>query len=205
MTTLYDQVDEHARLVGEVRDLVGRVESVGDRLCERLAAGGVLYTCGNGGSAADAQHLAAELVGRYLRRRRPLAAVALTTDPSVLTCIANDYTYSDVFARQVEALATGRDMVVGFTTSGRSESVVRALAAARRAGAYTVAFTGAGGAALAGEVDTCFVVPTTATARVQEMHLMLLHLLSDHVDEWAAARVPRDADPAPAGSGGRNQ
>jgi D-sedoheptulose 7-phosphate isomerase len=187
VTTLYEQVDEHTALVGRVRDLVPDVEAVGAELCRRLGAKGVLYTCGNGGSAADAQHLVAELVGRYLRERRSLGAVALTTDPSVLTCIANDYSYDEVFARQVAALATPGDVVVGFTTSGRSPSVLRALATARQLGAYTVLFTGAGGAEAAAAVDHAFVVPSSATARVQEMHLMLLHLLSEYVDRWVVS------------------
>jgi D-sedoheptulose 7-phosphate isomerase len=185
VTTLYEQVDEHAALLARVRDLVPEVEDAGAELCRRLDAGGVLYTCGNGGSAADAQHLVAELVGRYLRERRPLGAVALTTDPSVLTCIANDYSYDEVFARQVAALAGGNDVVAGFTTSGTSRTVLRALEVARDNGAYTMVFTGQGGAALAGTVDRAFVVPSTRTARIQEMHLVLLHLLSDVVDRWA--------------------
>jgi D-sedoheptulose 7-phosphate isomerase len=186
VTTLYEQVDEHAALVARVRDLVPEVESAGAELCRRLAAGGVLYTCGNGGSAADAQHLVAELVGRYLRERRPLGAVALTTDPSVLTCIANDYDYDEVFARQVSALVHEQDIVAGFTTSGTSKTVLRALAEARRNGAYTMVFTGEGGAELARTVDRAFVIPSRKTARIQEMHLVLLHLLSEVVDRWAA-------------------
>lgn len=184
MTSLYEQVDDHATLVDRVRELVPEVEATGAELCRRLASGGVLYTCGNGGSAADAQHLVAELVGRYLRQRRALGAVALTTDPSVVTCIANDFSYEEVFARQVRALATPADVVVGFTTSGTSASVVRALEAGAERGAYTVAFTGTGGADL--KADRVFVVESTATARIQEMHLMLLHLLSEYVDRWAA-------------------
>jgi D-sedoheptulose 7-phosphate isomerase len=186
VTTLYEQVDEHATLVERVRDLVPEVEDAGRELCRRLDAGGVLYTCGNGGSAADAQHLVAELVGRYLRERRPLGAVALTTDPSVVTCIANDYDYDEIFARQVAALAGERDVVVGFTTSGTSRTVLRALDEARANGAYTMVFTGEGGAALAKVVNRAFVVPSGSTARIQEMHVMLLHLLSEVVDRWAA-------------------
>jgi D-sedoheptulose 7-phosphate isomerase len=189
VTTLYEQVDEHTALAARVRDLVPEVQETGVELCRRLDAGGVLYACGNGGSAADAQHLVAELVGRYLRERRPLGAVALTTDPSVLTCIANDYDYDEVFARQVAALAGERDVVVGFTTSGASRTVLRALEEARRNGAYTVVFTGLGGAALSKDLDRAFVVPSTVTARVQEMHVMLLHLLSEVVDRRAAART----------------
>jgi D-sedoheptulose 7-phosphate isomerase len=186
-TGLYDDVDAHAELLAQVRAMVPSVAALGERLCEKLAAGGTLYTCGNGGSAADAQHLAAELLGRYLRERRGLRSVALTTDPSVVTCIANDYHYAEVFARQVTALAGPGDVVAGFTTSGRSPSVVRGLAAARERGATTVLFTGAGGEDLAAEVDHPFVVPSKQTARVQEMHVLLLHLVSEYIDRWAAA------------------
>jgi D-sedoheptulose 7-phosphate isomerase len=155
-------------------------------VCDAFAAGKRLYTFGNGGSAADAQHLAAELIGRYLRDRRPLPAVALTVDPSVVTCIANDYDYDHVFARQVAALAERGDVVVAFTTSGRSANVVEGLAAARRVGATTVLFGGGDGGPARDHADAALIVPSTTTARVQEMHLTLLHLLSEGVDEWAA-------------------
>jgi D-sedoheptulose 7-phosphate isomerase len=145
-----------------------------------------VLACGNGGSAADAQHLAGELVGRFKRERRPLAAVALSVDPSVVTCIANDYSFDDVFARQVEALARPGDVVVAYTTSGRSENVVRALAAARAAGATTVLFAGGDGAPANEHADHSLVVPSSSTARVQEMHLLLMHLVIEQVDAWAA-------------------
>ena len=183
-----DQVAEHRAVAGAIDALLPVLADVTERLCAAFEAGGRLYTFGNGGSAADAQHLAAELIGRYKRDRRPLPAVALSVDPSVVTCIANDYAYEDVFARQVEALARPADVVAGFTTSGTSENVVRGLAAARRAGATTVLFGGgtAGGGAAAEHADVALVVPSTSTARVQEMHLLLLHVLSEGVDAWAA-------------------
>ena len=120
---------EHRAVAESVDSLLPTVGEVTTRLCKALAEGGRLYTFGNGGSAADAQHLAAELIGRYKRDRRPLPAVALTVDPSVVTCIANDYAWDDVFARQVEALARPGDVVAAFTTSGTSENVVRGLTA----------------------------------------------------------------------------
>jgi D-sedoheptulose 7-phosphate isomerase len=186
--TARDQVAEHRAVAEAVETLLPVLADVTRRLCAAFEAGGRLYTFGNGGSAADAQHLAAELIGRYKRDRRPLPAVALSVDPSVVTCIANDYAYEDVFARQVEALARPGDVVAGFTTSGRSENVVRGLSAARRAGATTVLFGGgtAGGGAAAEHADVALVVPSTTTARVQEMHLLLLHVLSEGVDAWAA-------------------
>ena len=179
-------LDEHAALVESTRSLLPALDAVADRLFDALSRGGRLYTFGNGGSAADAQHLAAELVGRYRRERRPLPAVALSVDPSVVTCIANDYAWEDVFARQVEALARPGDVVIGFTTSGRSPNVVRGLAAARAAGATTVLFGGGEGRPAVDNADHALLVESTTTARVQEMHLLLLHLLSERVDAWAA-------------------
>jgi D-sedoheptulose 7-phosphate isomerase len=180
------QLDDHLALVAATRALVPVVDAVAGEICARLGRGGVVYTFGNGGSAADAQHLVAELVGRYHRERRPLRAVALSVDPSVTSCIGNDYGFAEVFARQVTALATPADVVVAFSTSGRSPNVLAGLAAAARRGALTVLFTGASGSGAGDRVDHALVVPSTTTARVQEMHLLLLHLLSDHVDRWAA-------------------
>ena len=179
------QLADHRAATDAVEALLPAVEEVVRRLCDALAAGGRVYTFGNGGSAADAQHLAGELIGRYRRERRPLPAVSLAVDPSVVTCIANDYSFDDVFARQVEALARPGDLVVGFTTSGRSENVVRGLAAGRAAGATTVLFGGGDGRPARDHADLALVVPSATTARVQEMHLLLLHLVSDGVDAWA--------------------
>lgn len=178
-------IAEHRTVLDRVDGMLDGVQRLSDEMCHRFERGGIVYTFGNGGSAADAQHLSAELIGRYLRERRPLAAVSLATDASVMTCIANDYSYQETFVRQVRALARPADMVVGFTTSGTSPSVVAGLRAGREAGACTIAFTGAGGVALAAECDHAFVVPTRSTARIQEMHTLLLHLISDCVDRWA--------------------
>lgn len=182
------QLDDHLEVAERARVLLPRLHTVADRLIDVYRSGGRLYTFGNGGSAADAQHLAAELIGRYLRDRRPLPAVSLTTDPSVISCIGNDYSYDEVFARQVRALVSPGDMVIGFSTSGRSPNVVRGLAEARAAGAVTVLFCGGehNGMPAAEHADHSLVVPSTATARIQEMHLTMLHLLSEQVDAWAA-------------------
>jgi D-sedoheptulose 7-phosphate isomerase len=180
------QLAEHVGTAEAVEKLLPQVADLGQRLCDTFAAGGRLYTFGNGGSAADAQHLAAELIGRYKRERRPLPAVALTVDPSVLTCIGNDYSYDEVFARQVEALAGPGDVVVGFTTSGRSPNVVRGLATAQERGATTVLFAAGEGGDAAKYADLALLVPAEATARIQEMHLLMLHLVSEWVDAWAA-------------------
>ena len=179
------QLDRHSEVAAAMRAELPAVQAVADELIRRLSMGGVLYTFGNGGSAADAQHLAGELIGRYLRERRPLPAVALIGDGAVVSCIANDYSYDDVFARQVSALARPQDMVVGFSTSGTSPTVVKGLAAARANGACSVAFTSTRGRELAAAADLAVVVPADETARIQEMHVLALHLVSELVDHWA--------------------
>jgi D-sedoheptulose 7-phosphate isomerase len=186
---LVRHLEEHLGVIESVRGLVPEVESVAEEVRRRFERGGTLYSFGNGGSAADAQHLAGELIGRYRRERRPLPAVTLSTDPTVSTCIGNDYSFDDVFARQVTALAKPEDIVVAFTTSGRSPNVVAGLRAGREAGALTVLFTGLaspGGGPAAKFADRVLAVASARTARVQEVHVLLLHLLSEHIDRWAA-------------------
>lgn len=183
------QLADHVDTARAVEPLLPRVGELGELLCTTFAAGGRLYTFGNGGSAADAQHLAAELIGRYKRERRPLPAVALSVDPSVVTCIGNDYSFDDVFARQATALARPGDVVAGFTTSGTSANVVAGLAAAREAGARTVLFAAGSGGKAAEHADVSLLVPSSTTARTQEMHLLLLHLVSEWVDAWAAGET----------------
>ncbi|GAA2757303.1 D-sedoheptulose-7-phosphate isomerase [Actinopolymorpha rutila] len=183
------QLADHVDTARAVEPLLARVGELGELLCTTFAAGGRLYTFGNGGSAADAQHLAAELIGRYKRERRPLPAVALSVDPSVVTCIGNDYSFDDVFARQATALARPGDVVAGFTTSGMSANVVAGLAAAREAGARTVLFAAGSGGKAAEHADVSLLVPSSTTARTQEMHLLLLHLVSEWVDAWAAGET----------------
>lgn len=181
---------EHLAVAEALLDRADDVDLVAALLCERLASGHVVYSFGNGGSAADAQHLTGELVGHYRLDRRPVAAVTLSTDPSVLTCIANDYGFDEVFARQVTALARPGDVVTAFTTSGGSPNVVRGLAAARDAGATTLLFAGGDGGAARVHADVVLLAPSTSTPRIQEMHTLMLHLISDTVDAWAAASSP---------------
>jgi D-sedoheptulose 7-phosphate isomerase len=161
----------------------GLLVAAGRRMAECLRAGGKILTFGNGGSAADAQHLAGELVGRFLRERAALSAIALTTDSSVTTAIANDTGYDAVFRRQVEAHGRPGDVAVGITTSGRSPNVVQALQLARELGLVTVGLTGGGGGRLAGTVDYLIDVPHAATARIQEVHVMVVHILCQIVEE----------------------
>jgi len=148
-----------------------------------LRQGSKVLLFGNGGSAADAQHIAAEFVGRFRRERRPLPALALTTDTSALTCIANDYGYEHVFERQVRALGRTGDIALGISTSGNAASVVRAITAARDMGLLTAAFTGSDGGKLGPLVHYHFNVPCKLTDRVQEVHIMIGHILCQSVDE----------------------
>jgi D-sedoheptulose 7-phosphate isomerase len=177
---------DHAALVEQAQDLLPQAAEVARVFIQAFGTGGRVYSFGNGGSAADAQHLAAELIGRYKVDRRPLPAQSFATDPSTITCISNDFAFEDLFARQVEAFVRQGDVVVGFTTSGRSANVVRGLEAARGRGATTILFAGGDGAPATEHADHALVVPSAATARVQEVHLLLLHLLVEQVDRWAA-------------------
>jgi D-sedoheptulose 7-phosphate isomerase len=163
-----------------------RIEAVARRMAEVLRRGGKLLFFGNGGSAADAQHLAAEFVNRFLRDRGALAAIALTTDTSALTSIGNDLGFDQVFSRQVEALGRPGDLVVAISTSGNSPNVLRAVEAARRLGCITVGFTGGSGGRLVKAVDEAFVVPSAETPRIQETHITLGHALCALVDDLLA-------------------
>ena len=184
-------LDDHVAVAGALSDLVPDIERVGAALVAAFEGGGTLYTLGNGGSAADAQHFTGEVIGHYKRDRRPLPAVTLSTDATVMTCIANDYSYDDVFSRQVEALARPGDVVCAFTTSGNSPNVVAALAQARRQGAQTVLFGGGSGGDCLQHADLALVVPSTATPRIQEMHTLMMHVISETIDAWAAEEDPR--------------
>lgn len=151
-----------------------------------LKAGGKILTCGNGGSAADALHLAEELLGRYKSNRRPLASVCLNADPTLLTCIGNDFGFDEVFARQVEGLGRENDMLVCFSTSGNSGNILRALEAARRAGVKSVAFLGKGGGKAKGKADLELIIASSDTARIQEAHTLLLHALLEVIERELA-------------------
>jgi D-sedoheptulose 7-phosphate isomerase len=150
-----------------------------------LRAGGKVMACGNGGSAADAQHFAAELIGRFERERQELAAIALTTDTSILTAVGNDYSYDEIFSKQVRGLGKKSDILIGISTSGNSKNVVKAIEAAKKMGIKIIALTGNGGGKIATLLDADDIhlcAPSTRTARIQETHLVLLHALCDGVD-----------------------
>jgi D-sedoheptulose 7-phosphate isomerase len=161
----------------------GLLCAVGQRLVEAFAAGGKLLAFGNGGSASDAQHLVAELVGRYERDRAGIPAIALTTDAAVVTAVSNDLGYAEVFRRQVEALGRPGDVAFGITTSGRSANVVLALRCARERGLHTIGLTGRGGGELGGLVHDLIDVRSGSTARIQEVHGLVIHLLCQIVED----------------------
>lgn len=163
----------------ELRQIVACAEAS----VRALAAGRRIYLFGNGGSAADASHIAAELVGRFRRQRVPLGGMALTTDTSILTAVGNDYGFEDIFVRQVEALARRGDVAVGITTSGRSENVLRALRRARELGCVTLAFCGAYTRRLAAVTDALVAVPSTDTQRIQEVHALIGHIYCDLIEQ----------------------
>lgn len=163
------------------------IEQAARRLIECYRAGGKLLVMGNGGSAADAQHFAAELVGRYMRERPAYPAIALSADTSILTSVANDYGYQDIFRRQVEAHARAGDVVIGISTSGNSENVCRALALAKERGAMTIALGGGDGGRMKSLADIALIVPSKETPRIQEAHITIIHILCDVV-EAALAR-----------------
>ena len=183
-----DALAEHLALAARLEELLPRVDQVADALVAALDSGGRVYTFGNGGSSLDANHFAEELVGRFKRERRPLPAQSLANDAAAITCIANDYSFAEVFERQVQAFARRGDVVLAFSTSGRSENVVRGLAAARAVGATTMLFGGGGGdgGPAAAHADHVLVVPSDSTARIQELHVFFLHAVIDRIDRWAA-------------------
>jgi len=166
----------------------GGLAEVAARLVETLEHGGTVLVAGNGGSAAEAQHFAAELVGRFKRDRAPYPVLALTTDTAILTAVANDYGYADVFARQVRAFGQPGDLFLGFSTSGESENLVRALAAARERGMASAAITGARSSRMERLADVTVRMPLTDTATVQELHMMATHILCEIVEATLTAR-----------------
>ncbi len=160
-----------------------RIVEVGEMIAEALKDGNKMLLFGNGGSAADAQHIAGEIVGRFKKERKALPAVALTTDTSILTAVGNDYSFESIFERQIEALCMPGDIAIGISTSGNSPNVVRGLMKAHDLGATTIAFTGRDGGKLVDIAHYSFVVPSYDTARIQECHITLGHVLCEIIDK----------------------
>jgi D-sedoheptulose 7-phosphate isomerase len=182
LPTLKSQLDASCAVIQSLAAQVELVERIAVLARDTLLDGHMLLACGNGGSATDAQHLAEELIGRYRATRRALPAVALTADTAALTCIANDFGYDYVFARQIEALARPGDLLVCFSTSGNSPNVVAALQAAHARGARSVALLGKDGGAARGLADLALIVASDDTARIQEAHLQVLHYICEVVE-----------------------
>jgi len=179
-----EAIETHRRMVAAFEASAGEtVLAAAEMIVQSLRAGGTLYLCGNGGSAADAQHIAGEFVGRFRAERRALPAVALSTDTSILTCIANDYSFEQVFARQVEALVRPGDVLWAFSTSGTSPNVLQAAQAARRQGARVIAFTGRAKSPLEASADLCLCAEASLTARSQEIHQLAYHIICELVEQ----------------------
>jgi D-sedoheptulose 7-phosphate isomerase len=185
------QLDDHRQVIASLDPLIPQIRQIAERLTDCLQRGGTIFWMGNGGSAADAQHLAAELVVRFTRERRGLAAIALTTDTSILTAAANDYSFEMIFARQLDALCRPGDAVVGLSTSGASPNVIAGLRLAKKIGAYTVALTGNTGGKLQEIADTCLAVASATTARIQEAHGLIGHILCDWLEAALAEEKRR--------------
>ena len=184
MDFLANSLQEHLVTIQKVvESKLSDIERSGQLICEALTSGRKILLCGNGGSAADAQHIAAELVGCYEKQRRSWPAIALTTDTSALTAVSNDLGYEQVFARQVLGLAQPGDVLVAISTSGKSKNVLRAAEQAKELGCKTIALTGATAEPLASFCDVVVAVPSTRTSRVQEVHITVGHLWCEMVDQ----------------------
>ncbi|MDD5595986.1 MAG: D-sedoheptulose 7-phosphate isomerase [Candidatus Omnitrophica bacterium] len=166
-----------------LRKSVGQIKEISDLFIESLRKGGKVILFGNGGSAADAQHIAAEFIGRFKKDRSALAAIALTTNTSILTSLANDYGYEVVFAKQIEALGQKNDLAVGISTSGKAKNVILGIKQAKKMGIKTIALTGADGGELVKTADVALVAPSLITARIQEMHITIGHIVCELVEQ----------------------
>jgi D-sedoheptulose 7-phosphate isomerase len=184
---LQETIAEHLRVIEALQREIPAIEQIASLMSRAILDGKKILWCGNGGSAADAEHMAAELVGRFLRERRALPSLALTTNTSILTSLSNDYGYEHVFRRQVEAQCAAGDVVVGLSTSGKSLNVRLALEAARGLGAHTIAFTGENGGPLAEAADVTLRIPSSQTPRIQEGHTLCGHMLCDLIERKIAA------------------
>lgn len=186
--TVRASLNELSSLAAKMALTLGEpVERAGRLICESIQGGGKLLACGNGGSAADAQHFVAELLGHMSRERPSLPAVTLSVDPSAVTAIGNDYGYEYVFSRQVEGLGRRGDVLLAISTSGKSRNILLAIQAARAKGMKVIALSGAGGDQLLGECDVCVHVPSPSTQRVQELHMAILHAICEHIDDQAVS------------------
>ena len=176
-------IEEHKVVLGKMADLNEDVNVAATLMAEAVLAGGTIILCGNGGSAADCQHIAAEFMGRFLLDRDPISSLALPTDSAALTCISNDYSYDDVFARQLAGLGKATDCLIGISTSGNSSNVLKAIVTGNRIGMSTVGLLGRDGGEIASVCKSSIVVGSNSTARIQEMHILIGHTLVGMVEE----------------------
>lgn len=184
MSTLFlHNLNQHRELFLQLDALAPAVGKAAEQITGRMRAGGKLMICGNGGSAADSQHIAAEFTGRFIEDRKPLAGLALSTDSSALTCIGNDYSFDEVFARQVAGLGRTEDVLIGISTSGNSRNVIRAVEEAKALGILTIGLLGRDGGKLAALCDHSIVVPSKVTARIQEAHILIGHTICGCVEQ----------------------
>jgi D-sedoheptulose 7-phosphate isomerase len=174
---------EHIELMSKLESLDTVIDKSIQEMVQSLRNGGKVLLCGNGGSAADSQHIAAELTGRFIKERPPLAAISLSTDTSALTCIGNDYSFAEIFSRQVHALGRAGDCLIAISTSGNSDNVLKAVAVAKALGLFTIGLSGRNGGKLAIEADTCIVVPSAVTARIQEAHILIGHTICGGIEQ----------------------
>ncbi len=175
--------EEHINVIKESKSsVVERIETAADLVSKSLSSKGTIFWCGNGGSAADSQHIAAEFVGRFKKNREQLKSIALSTDTSVITCISNDFSYEEIFSRQLEALGNKNDILVAITTSGNSENIIKALLQAKNMGIKTIGLLGKDGGKCKNLVDLPIIVPSDSTARIQETHILIEHLLCELVE-----------------------
>jgi D-sedoheptulose 7-phosphate isomerase len=178
-----EAIETHTKMTADFEKVsIETIAAIAETITNALKQDGTVYLCGNGGSAADAQHIAGEFVGRFARERKALPAVAFSTDTSVLTCIANDYSYEKVFARQAEALVRKDDILWAFSTSGTSANIIAAAQAAKDKGARVIAFTGRAGSELQQMADICFCADAESTARSQEIHQLAYHIICDLIE-----------------------
>jgi D-sedoheptulose 7-phosphate isomerase len=185
-----NNIKEHQTVIATLATLAPQVESAIALLQQTIAQGGKIMLCGNGGSAADSQHIAAEFVGRFIQERKPLAAMALSTDTSALTCIGNDYSFADIFSRQVMALGRTGDCLIGISTSGNSQNVIEAVKAAHSLGIATIGLLGRDGGKLASLCQCNITVPSQSTARIQEAHILIGHTLCGEVEHRLGLTTP---------------
>lgn len=177
-------IAEHLQTVQDMQnECMEAITAFAEACRKTIASGNTVYLMGNGGSACDCQHFAAELIGRFQKERQAMAAVALTTDTSILTALANDYSFDIIFSRQIEGLVRPGDLVVGLSTSGSSANVLKGFAAAKARGAATVGLTGRSGGKMKDACDICICIPSDVTARIQEAHLLVEHLVCQRIEE----------------------